>query len=327
MIQPILHNSFFLILLSSVLWLSACGDDDGAISERLSGPEASSVLPMRIDATVTPTETESPFENEFTPEPEETPEPQNMFNSVKDEQKDRAEPEEREASELETRLSLMTPPPEELPERITPEPSAESSELGEETITPTPSVTPSPSPKLTPASETESAMETAIYASPSPTQNSPKTQAAESEKTPGSQDALQDRTGQTVPAKKSQISSSKKLEVQHVSTDIELDKLVVCSALSNRTPSGIAEEFSFSKVKKVYTWMRVSGAKPPITMKHSYYREGKLVASVSLEIKYSSMRTWSQKTFKGPEAQGDWKVVVTTQDGEVLAEKEFSLAP
>ena len=74
--------------------------------------------------------------------------------------------------------------------------------------------------------------------------------------------------------------------------------------------------------------MKVSGARPPMVLKHIYYWEGKLVATIKLKIKYPSMRTWSQKTFKPLEALGKWKVLITTEnEDEILAVKEFIVIP
>ena len=308
-----------LILLSCVLWLNACGNgDDGGIGERLSGPEAVSALPMRIDATITPTGTATPLENKGTPLSEESP-------PLPPETDDSAA-EEDEPSVLEARLKLLPPPPLELPGQTTSTPSVANLATTKVTITPTMSINPTPSPKPTATPEPEPTSDTRTQADPTAAasdaqENAPQKDASKAslatEKKPAA-DSL----------KKKPEATSRKSTEKKVSADIKLDRLVVCSALSNRTPSGVAEQFSFSDVKKVYTWMKVSGAKPPMQLKHRYYREGKFVASVSLKIKYPSMRTWSQKSFKGPESQGKWKVVVTTENEDViLAEREFTLLP
>ncbi|MBD3305901.1 DUF2914 domain-containing protein, partial [candidate division KSB3 bacterium] len=109
---------------------------------------------------------------------------------------------------------------------------------------------------------------------------------------------------------------------------ITIDQLSVCSKISNRNPTNIAETFSVGKVKQVYTWMHVSGVNPPKLAKHIYYWEGKRMATIELRLKYASMRTWSQKSLTTFEALGKWKVVVTTGDEEeVLAVKEFTVVP
>jgi hypothetical protein len=61
-------------------------------------------------------------------------------------------------------------------------------------------------------------------------------------------------------------------------------------------------------------------------IKHVYYWEKKKVATVSLKLKYSSMRTWSQKTFK-PDQTGTWKVVITTEDDNVVASRTWIVTP
>ncbi|MCP4402714.1 MAG: hypothetical protein GY801_36110, partial [bacterium] len=262
MLNIILHTwqpGILLILLGSILGLSGCGGEgDGGISDRLSGPEAVSALPMRIDATVTPTGTETPLEIGATPVWEATPETPDTFNSAGEEPKNDAE-EERDPSELETRLRLLTPSPEEVQEHITPTPSEEFLKPIEETITPTPLILPTPSPEPTSTPETEPVAEAELQ--PSPTQNP---QEASPENSHDSQDLTKENKNQAIPAETTPKDTRRKSPPQRVAgsnaSDITLDKLVVCSALSNRTPSGIADQFSVSKVNKVYTWMKVSGA-------------------------------------------------------------------
>jgi hypothetical protein len=107
--------------------------------------------------------------------------------------------------------------------------------------------------------------------------------------------------------------------------DITVNQLAVCSKVSNRTPTNCGDEFSLSKTGRIYTWMKVSGVKPPKVVKHIYYWEGTLIATVKLKLKYASMRTWSQKTFKPSQALGKWKVAITTETDEVITVKEFTV--
>ena len=297
-----LYAKFLLILSGSLLCLSACGkEESGGISERLSGPEAVSALPMRIDATVTPTATEPPSEDGTTAPTEEIVVPAEEKSEASQKS---VEAEKHEPSELEIRLSLLTPtPPQELQEQTISTRAEETLPPLEEAVLPTPEM--SPTPKITPTPEPEPTS----TATPQPSPTPKPTQQ------------------QKVDSKKENTTSSPQVQ-KAPAASIKLNELVICSTLAERTPSGVAEQFSLSKTPRVYTWMRISGATPPMRLKHRYYREGKFVTSVSLKIKYSSMRTWSQKTFKGLESQGRWKVVVTTEDeGTILAEKEFTLVP
>ena len=112
------------------------------------------------------------------------------------------------------------------------------------------------------------------------------------------------------------------------SNGMKLLQVKVCSKISNRNASNSGDEFSFKKTKKIYTWMKVSNAKTPVIAKHYYYLTGKLVDTVTLKLRYASMRSWSQKKLTAKEGVGQWKVVVTTENkDEVLAVREFTVTP
>jgi len=110
---------------------------------------------------------------------------------------------------------------------------------------------------------------------------------------------------------------------------VTIDTLSVCAKVSDRTPGDCGNEFSLAKTQKIYTWMKLSEVKPPKVLKHVYYKDGEVVSTVRLTIKYAAMRTWSQKTFNS-EAVGKWKVVITTEGpkgDKVIAVKEFTVVP
>lgn len=219
-------------------------------------------------------------------------------------------------------------PPETLPEWIetveTPAPEAEEKTTNEAveptptptaTLTPTPTATatatpmPSPEPTPVPEKKTSSPPPTPVVITPEP---EPITNPNVSTKAEEEKEAQQ------------QVKKSGPIVTPY---GITIDKLATCSTVANRNPSGCSDTFSLAETGKVFTWMRVSGVSPPRVIKHTYYWEGKLVASVSLKLKYTSMRTWSQKTFK-PDHTGKWKVVLTTDKaGEVLAVREWTVTP
>ncbi|GAK52423.1 hypothetical protein U14_03674 [Candidatus Moduliflexus flocculans] len=105
-----------------------------------------------------------------------------------------------------------------------------------------------------------------------------------------------------------------------------MEKFAVCSAIKNRNASGSATEFSYKKVKKIYTWTKLTKIKPPAIIKHHYYLNGKAAGMVKLTLEHASMRSWSHKALTPGESVGKWKVVITTEnDKEVLAEQEFTV--
>ncbi len=301
-----------------LLCLAGCGGEEERhnIGERLSGPAANSALPMRVDETPTPTPTPT---STITPEPETTGQP------------DVTKQTQEEDIELEESRDTTIPEPDatqsESPSDSEKEQEAQSDESEVEpapspTPASVPTTTPSPSPGPTPEKDSSSVNKIAETA-----QTAQETSNAETDKDTASQKLVE------TPKKEATQAPAAKKEVQQQtalpsSQNITLNQAEICSKISNRQPAGIAATFSLAKVKKIYTWMKVSGANPQATVKHIYYRNGDLVATVKLKLKYASMRTWSQKTFKAGESIGEWKVVITTGDEEnALAVKTFTVTP
>ena len=322
-----------LIFMLLVLCFYGCGKGDDGSGERLSGPIADSALPMRVDVTITPPITKTPQAIE-TPQVE-----KNAQNQPK-------------ASELEARLTILMPTLDITPEVATPDPTGSTKSYQKEVLSepsPTPLPMPTPTPEIESSASEDSLSESVnknavvLQEEPSSPQSTLQSQQKESEveeesevkeekqPSPSQKDPTQQpRITQSVSIKEEKIEKPAKSPTPTVTSydGVTLDEITVCTKISNRNPSGAADTFSLSKVKKVYTWMRVSGAKPPMVLKHMYYWEGKLVATIKLKIKYSSMRTWSQKTFKSLESLGKWKVLVTTEnEDEIFAVTEFTVVP
>src|SRR5439155_16212308 len=88
----------------------------------------------------------------------------------------------------------------------------------------------------------------------------------------------------------------------------------------NKEISGEAAQFDGSTTR-VYCWTKVTSDQAPATLKHVWSADGKQEAEVPLEIKYTSMRTWSSKNVW----PGSWKVDAVDDKGSVLASKEFTV--
>ena len=310
---------FIFVLL---LGLYGCGEEDGGVGERLSGPGANSALPIRVDATVTPTPTVTPQAGQASQENQESPAPETKQDDP-------------------TPVSDLTPTPEEIQTTDTPTPTATDETIQQEE----PPIEPSPIPTPVPTPVPEISAPPSEAETPKSIEKQDKTKSPQLKKKPKSTKSAQKddndkednkkklstRQKETQPEPEQQkklVKTAEKPIPIVTSYGITLDQVTICSKITNRNPSGRADQFSISKVKKIYTWMKVSGAKPPMVVKHIYYWEGKVVATVKLKIKYPSMRTWSQKTFKPLEALGKWKVVITTENkDEVLAVKEFTVVP
>lgn len=101
---------------------------------------------------------------------------------------------------------------------------------------------------------------------------------------------------------------------------IKVEKIVVAAGVENREPVGEAATFDKS-AGKVFTWTKISAQTTPVTVKHVYYREGKLVREIELKVSSSPYRIWSWKNV----TPGNWKVEVTDETGAVLASSEFTV--
>lgn len=95
----------------------------------------------------------------------------------------------------------------------------------------------------------------------------------------------------------------------------------VAADISDKEPVGISEHF-FADTEKLYCFSEILGADDAVTIHHKWLHEDKEVADVPLKVKSAKWRTWSSKTI-GTGMTGNWRVQVTTDDGEVLEETSF----
>ncbi len=97
----------------------------------------------------------------------------------------------------------------------------------------------------------------------------------------------------------------------------------IAKDVKNREPIGVAEVFP-NTVKKLYCWTKVITTNPPTFILHEWCYNGKKMASVKLDIKYSTFRTWSSKRIL-PNWTGKWKCVVKDENGKEIAQKGFTI--
>jgi hypothetical protein len=148
-----------------------------------------------------------------------------------------------------------------------------------------------------------------------------------------SDDQTTDDLDEDVPLGEEQTSLTSEDDVSPVvvTENLTIETLGVCARIFERIPGDCGKEFSFAQTQKVYTYMKLADVKPPQTLKHIYYYNGKKVATVQLPIKYPAMRTWSQQNLESNKAIGKWKVVVMTEEANnkntVLATREFTVTP
>ena len=109
-------------------------------------------------------------------------------------------------------------------------------------------------------------------------------------------------------------------EAMKAAPAVKVEKIVIASGVENREPVGEAAAFGKS-AGKVFTWTKISAGTTPVTIKHVYYLDGKMVREIELKINASPYRVWSWKNV----TPGNWKVEVTDEAGAVLASAEFSV--
>jgi hypothetical protein len=99
-----------------------------------------------------------------------------------------------------------------------------------------------------------------------------------------------------------------------------VEKIVIATSVDNHEPVGENKEFEAS-VGTVYCWTKVTAKTVPATIKHVWYLGDKKVFEQSLDLKFASTRTWSNKSVKS----GSWKVDVTDDAGTVLSSVNFTV--
>ena len=90
-----------------------------------------------------------------------------------------------------------------------------------------------------------------------------------------------------------------------------------------RSVTGAASSFA-ADGERVHCLTRVHGMKPPATVTHAWYYEGKTMARVDLTIGSENWRTWSSKSYL-PGWTGHWEVKVLDEDGMVLGSAGFEV--
>ena len=101
---------------------------------------------------------------------------------------------------------------------------------------------------------------------------------------------------------------------------IKVIKIGVGTEIKDKKLVGEALVFDASD-KILWCWTKITTEIAPTTVKHVWYLNGKNVAEVNLDIKYSSYRTWSSKNI-GP---GKWEVKVLDEGDKVLASLKFTV--
>lgn len=97
-----------------------------------------------------------------------------------------------------------------------------------------------------------------------------------------------------------------------------IEQLLLGTSIQNKELSG--QDSTFNVRDKVYLWMMVTGATGDslvLTWKH-----GDNSYETKLSIGGSPWRTWAYKTVA---AAGEWSITVSTQSGQILKTKTFTV--
>ncbi len=77
-------------------------------------------------------------------------------------------------------------------------------------------------------------------------------------------------------------------------------------------------------IEKITCLTRLKGLEAPTSVTHVWYRDGKTMARVDLNVASSNWRTWSSKRLL-PDWTGHWEVKVLDSDGRVLGSAGFDV--
>ncbi len=99
--------------------------------------------------------------------------------------------------------------------------------------------------------------------------------------------------------------------------------LILSRGIYEREPADIATSFEPSD-ERAYAFARISNEGPLTSVSFVWHYGSNLHAAVDLNVGTSQgWRTWSSAKLKS----GDWRVELVTEEGEVLAERAFTVAP
>lgn len=106
-------------------------------------------------------------------------------------------------------------------------------------------------------------------------------------------------------------------------SSLTVEDVAVGTGVVDRVLSGSSDKFS-AEVGDLVCFTRVMGAAEGDSIKHRWYRGGKLMADISLDVKPGRWRTWSEKSIPVG-ATGEWKVEIVGPDGLVLKTVDFKV--
>ena len=105
--------------------------------------------------------------------------------------------------------------------------------------------------------------------------------------------------------------------------DLVVQDLVLSHGVYEREQTDIAKSFEPSD-ERAYAFARISNAGPLTNVSFVWHYGSNIHAIVDLNVGTSQgWRTWSSAKLKS----GDWRIELVTEEGEVLTERAFTVAP
>ena len=101
-------------------------------------------------------------------------------------------------------------------------------------------------------------------------------------------------------------------------------RAVATNEIINKNPLDFGNSFPWT-TEKVYIWSMIECKQPPASIRHTYYFEGQKVNDIVLKVKSPQWRTWSYKTLLEKRWIGQWKVDITSVEGELLQSVFFEV--
>ena len=107
---------------------------------------------------------------------------------------------------------------------------------------------------------------------------------------------------------------------------LEIVDGVIATGVSKRVPQGVDVAFE-PEVGTLWAWTKVRNTVAATHITHLWKRDGEIKSRVQLNVgKSSGWRTWSRKRI-GARDVGEWTVEVIADDGTLIDELAFTVAP
>jgi hypothetical protein len=97
----------------------------------------------------------------------------------------------------------------------------------------------------------------------------------------------------------------------------------MCTEVEAREPVGVNTVFP-DTVETLYCYTEIKGALVPTEIKHVWYHLDHERASIELDVKSETWRTWSSKRIV-PQWAGKWRIDVVDAKGDVLTSHDFTI--